>query len=149
MTDINLVTVNYRGVGPALPDLISGRVDVMFDPVASTVGYIRSGKLRPLGVTTTRPIDVLPGVPAIDEFVRGYEATAWTGIGAPAKVPVSIIDSLNKEINAALADSAFKGRLAELGMEPFANSPAEFGRFIANETQKWGKVIRAANIKAE
>ena len=149
MAGVDLVTVHYRGAGPALPDLMSGRVEVMFDPVASSIGYIRAGKLRPLGVTTATRMDVLPDVPPIGDFVPGYEASGWDGIGAPANTPPEIIAILNKEVNAALADPTFKARLVDLGVEPFANSPAEFGKFIVEYTEKWAKVIRAANIKAE
>jgi len=149
MAGVDLVTVNYRGAGPALLDLISGRVEVIFFSVAATIGYIRSGKLRPLGVTTTRRVGVLPDVPIIGEFVPGYEAAGWVGIGAPANTPPEIIAILNNQVNAALADRTFKARLVDLGMEPFANSPAEFGKFIADYTEKWAKVIRAAGIKAE
>jgi tripartite-type tricarboxylate transporter receptor subunit TctC len=124
-------------------------VEVEFVNVASIVGYVRSGKLWPLGVTTTRRVDVLPDVPIIGEFVPGYEAAGWVGIGAPANTPPEIIAILNKQVNAALADATFKARLVDLGMEPFATSPAEFGKFIAEYTEKWGKVLRAANIKAE
>jgi tripartite-type tricarboxylate transporter receptor subunit TctC len=149
MAGVDLITVHYRGAGPALPDLMSGRIQVMFDPVASSIAYIRAGKLRPLGVTTATRIDVLPDVPAIGDFVPGYEASGWDGIGAPVNTPPEIISILNKEVNAALADATFKARLADLGADPFANSPAEFGKFIAEYIEKWGKVIRAANIKAE
>jgi tripartite-type tricarboxylate transporter receptor subunit TctC len=149
MAGVDLVAVHYRGIGPALPDLLSGRVEVVFIPVAQAIGYIRSGKLRPLGVTSIKRIDLLPDVPTIDEFFSGYEGVAWAGIGAPASTPQEIIVILNKEVNAALADPRFKANLAEFGAEPFAGSPAEFGKFIADETEKWGKVIRAANIKPE
>jgi tripartite-type tricarboxylate transporter receptor subunit TctC len=149
MAGVDLITVHYRGAGPALPDLMSGRIQVMFDPVASSIAYIRAGKLRPLGVTTATRIDVLPNVPAIGDFVPGYEASGWDGIGAPANTPPEIISILNKEVNAALADATFRARLADLGADPFANSPAEFGKFIGEYIEKWGKVIRAANIKAE
>jgi tripartite-type tricarboxylate transporter receptor subunit TctC len=149
MAGVDLITVHYRGAGPALPDLMSGRIQVMFDPVASSIGYIRGGKLRPLGVTTAARIDVLPDVPPIGDAVPGYEASGWDGIGAPANTPPEIVSILNKEVNAALADATFKARLADLGADPFANSPAEFGKFIAEYIEKWGKVIRAANIKAE
>jgi tripartite-type tricarboxylate transporter receptor subunit TctC len=149
MAGVDLITVHYRGAGPALPDLMSGRIQVMFDPVASSIAYIRAGKLRPLGVTTATRIDVLPDVPAIGDFVPGYEASGWDGIGAPANTPPEIISILNKEVNAALADATFRARLADLGADPFANSPAEFGKFIGEYIEKWGKVIRAANIKAE
>jgi tripartite-type tricarboxylate transporter receptor subunit TctC len=149
MAGADLLTVHYRSVGPALPDLMSGRVDVMFAPVASVVGYVKSGKLRPLGVTTAARVQALPDVPAIADFVPGYEGTGWVGIVAPAKTPPDVIAILNKEVNAALADPAFKARLADLGAEPFAGTPAEFGTFIADFTEKWGKVIRAAGIKGE
>jgi tripartite-type tricarboxylate transporter receptor subunit TctC len=149
MTGIDLAPVNYRGVGAALPDLMAGRLEVMFIPVATAVGYVKAGTLHPLGVTATVRVDVLPDVPAISEFVRGYEATDWTGIGAPASTPPEIIAILNKQVNAALADPVFEARIADLGMRPFASSPAEFGKFIADYTEKWAKVIRAAGIKAE
>jgi tripartite-type tricarboxylate transporter receptor subunit TctC len=149
MTGIDLFTVTYRGVGPALPDLMSGRVEVIFLPVASAIGFIRSGKLRALGVTTATRVVVLPGVPTIGEFVPGYEGSGWVGIGAPANTPPEIIAILNKQINAALADATFKARLVDLGMEPFASSPTEFGKHIVDETEKWAKVIRMAHIRAE
>jgi tripartite-type tricarboxylate transporter receptor subunit TctC len=149
MAGIDLLTVHYRSVGPALPDLMSGRVDVMFAPVASVVGYVKSGKLRPLGVTTAARVQALPDVAPIGDFVPGYEGTGWVGICAPAKTPQDVIAILNKEVNAVLADPAFKARLEELGAEPFAGSPAEFGAFIAEFTEKWGKLIRAAGIKGE
>jgi tripartite-type tricarboxylate transporter receptor subunit TctC len=149
MAGADLTTVHYRSVGPALPDLMSGRLDVMFAPVASVVGSLKAGRLRPLGVTTARRVGTLPDVPAISEFVPGYEGTGWVGIVAPAKTPPEIIARLNAQVNAALADPAFTARLIELGAEPFAGSPADFGAFIAEFTERWGKVIRAAGIKAE
>jgi len=149
MAAVDLVTVHYRGVGPALPDLLAGRVEVIFLPVATAIGSIRAGKLRPLGVTTTTRREVLPDVPAIGDFVPGYEATNWEGIGAPANTPPEIIAILNKQVSAALADTTFKARLVDLGGEPFASSPTDFGKFIVEYTEKWGKVIRAAGIKAE
>ncbi len=149
MTKIDLTTVNYRGPPPALIDLMSGRVQVMFASVASAIGYIKSGKLRALGVASAARIELLPDVPPIGEFVPGYEAAAWLGIGAPANTPPDIVATLNKQVNAALADATFKARLADLGMEPFASSPAEFGKFIAEYTERWGKVIREAGIKPE
>jgi len=149
MAGVDLVTVNYRGSAPALPDLIVGQVQVMFDVVISSIGHIRAGKLRPLGVTTTARLEVLPDVPPISDFLPGYEASSWDGIGAPANTPPEIVGILNKEVNAALADPTFKARLADLGAEPFAGSPAELGKFIVDYTEKWGKVIRAAGIKAE
>jgi tripartite-type tricarboxylate transporter receptor subunit TctC len=149
MAGVDLVTVNYRGSAPALPDLIAGQVQVMFDVVISSIGHIRAGKLRPLGVTTSARLDVLPDVPPISDFLPGYEASSWDGIGAPANTPLEIVGILNKQVNAALSDPTFKARLADLGAEPFAGSPAEFGKFIVDYTEKWGKVIRAAGIKAE
>ena len=146
---VDLITVHYRGSGPALLELMSGRVQVMFDPVASSIGYIRGGRLRALGVTTTKRMDVLPDVPSISEFVPGYEGSGWNGICAPQNTPSEIIGILNREVNAALVDPVFKARLADLGEEPFPSSPAQFGKFIVEYTEKWGKVIRAAGIKAE
>jgi tripartite-type tricarboxylate transporter receptor subunit TctC len=149
MAGIDLFIVHYRGVGLALPDLMAGRVQVIFLPVATAIGSLKAGTLRPLGVTSTTRMDVLPDVPAIGDFVPGYEATNWEGIGAPADTPPQIIAILNKQVNAALADPAFKARLVDLGGEPFASSPGEFGKFIAAYTEQWSKVIRAANIKPE
>jgi len=149
MAGVDLVTVNYRGAAPALPDLIAGQDQVMFDVLISSIGHIRAGKLRPLGVTTATRLEALPDVPPIGDFVPGYEASSWDGIGAPANTPPEIIATLNREVNAALVDPSFKARLADLGVEPFANSPAEFGKFIVEFTEKWAKVIRAAGIKAE
>jgi tripartite-type tricarboxylate transporter receptor subunit TctC len=128
---------------------MSGRVDLIFAPVASVVAYVADGKLRPLGVTTAERVGALPQVPPIGEFVPGYEGTGWVGLVAPAKTPPDIIALLNTQVNAALADPAFKARLVELGAEPFAGTPAAFGAFIAEFTEKWGKVIRDAGIKAE
>ncbi len=149
MAGVDFAAVNYRGVGAALPDLMAGRLEVMFIPVATAIGYIKAGTLRPLGVTAAERIDVLPDVPAIAESVPGYEATGWTGIGAPAHTPPEIIAVLNGQVNAALADPTFKTRVGDLGMQPFAGSPAEFGKFIADYTDKWATVIRTAGIKAE
>jgi tripartite-type tricarboxylate transporter receptor subunit TctC len=149
MTGLDLLTVNYRGSGPALPDLMSGQVQVMIDLAVSSAELIRAGKLRPLGVTTATRIAALPDIPPIGEFVPGYEASGWQGIGAPKNTPVEIVDKLNKEINAALDDPAFRAKIIDLGGLPFATSPAEFSRFTAEFTDKWGKVIRAAGIKAE
>jgi len=149
MAGVDLFTVRYRSIGPGLPDLMSGRVDVMVAPVASVVAYIKDGKLVPLGVTNAERVSALPDVPTIGEFVHGYEGTGWVGIVAPAKTPPEIIALLNAQVNAALADPAFKARLIELGAEPFGGSPEDFGKFIAEFTEKWGKVIREAGIKAE
>jgi tripartite-type tricarboxylate transporter receptor subunit TctC len=134
MAQIDLTSVNYRSIGPALPDLLAGRVDVMF---------------APLGVTTATRLATLPDVPAIGEFVPGYEGAGWVGIVAPAKTPQAIVALLNAQVNAALEDPGFKAKLVELGAEPFSGSPADFGKFIAEFTEKWGKMIRDAGIKAE
>jgi tripartite-type tricarboxylate transporter receptor subunit TctC len=149
MAGIDMLTVHYRSVGPALPDLMSGRVDVIFAPVASVVGYIKAGQMRPLGVTPATRVAALPDVPTIGEFVPGYEGTGWVGIVAPRNTPPEIIAIINKEVNAALTDPAFKAKLADLGSEPSPGTPAAFGAFIADFTEKWGKVIRDAGIKAE
>jgi tripartite-type tricarboxylate transporter receptor subunit TctC len=149
MAGVNLVHVAYRGEPVAIPDLISGQVQAMFGVLPSTLPYIRSGQLRALAVTTTKRQDVLPGVPAIDEFLPGYEASGWYGIAAPRDTPPEIVDKLNKEINAGLADPKTKQRLADLGCLIFGGSPADFATFVAGETEKWTKVIRAAGLKAE
>jgi tripartite-type tricarboxylate transporter receptor subunit TctC len=149
MTGVDLVHVPYRGGGPAVIDLLSGQVQVFFGTVSVSIDHIRSGKLRALGVTTSTRMDVLPDVPPMSDFVPGYEANGWEGIVAPKDIPPEIIDTLSKEINAALVDANFKSRLANLGVEPFANSPLEFSNFIVDYTEKWGKVIQAVGIKAE
>jgi tripartite-type tricarboxylate transporter receptor subunit TctC len=149
MTGVDMVAVQYRGVGVALPDVMSGRLDVIFLPVATVVGHIGAGKVRPLGVTSSTRVAVLPHVPTIGESVPGFEAAGWTGIGAPANTPPEIVTILNQHVNAALADAAFNAKLAELGLEPFSSTPAGFAKFIAEETEKWGKIIRRAGIKAE
>ncbi|MFZ2080434.1 MAG: tripartite tricarboxylate transporter substrate-binding protein [Xanthobacteraceae bacterium] len=149
MAGVDLLTVHYRGGGPALADLISGRIQVIFEPVVASIGYIRAERLRPLGVTTTTRLDVLPDVPPIGDFVPGYEASGWDGISAPKNTPAEIVVILNRQVNAALADPTFKARLSDLGVVPFANSPAEFQRFIMEYTDKWAKVIQEAGIKAE
>ncbi|MGB3743736.1 MAG: tripartite tricarboxylate transporter substrate-binding protein [Xanthobacteraceae bacterium] len=144
-----MLHVPYRGGGPALTDLLAGHVAVMFDTLVTSIEHIRAGELRALAVTSATRSDVLPDVPAIAEVVPGYVATGWQGIGAPANTPIEIIDKLNKEVNAALADPKFTTRIADLGGVPFVSSPADFGKFIVEYTDKWAKVIRAANIKAE
>ena len=149
MTGVDLVRVGYRGGGPALVDLMGGQVQVMFEPTLSTIGYIRAGKLRALAVTSATRSAALPDVPTVGEFVPGYEATAWFGIGAPRNTPADIVAKLNGEINAGLADAKIKERLADMGGEPMPMSTADFAKFIADETEKWGKVVRAAGIKAE
>lgn len=149
MTGLDLITVGYRGGGPALVDLLAGRVQVMFEPTLSTLPYIRSGKLRALAVTSATRSPALPKVPVLADFVPGYEATSWFGLGAPRNTPTDIIDRLNKEITAGLSDPKIKQRLGDLGGVPMAMTPGEFGKLIADETEKWGKVIRAAHIKVE
>jgi tripartite-type tricarboxylate transporter receptor subunit TctC len=147
MTGVNLVHVPYRGAGPALIDLLGGQVQVMFAATVSSIEYIRAGRLRALAVTGATRKDVLPDVPTVNEFVPGYEASNWYGIGVPTGTPAEIIDRLNKEINAGLADAEMKARLADLGETPFPSSPADFRKLIAEDTEKWAKVIRAAKIK--
>jgi tripartite-type tricarboxylate transporter receptor subunit TctC len=149
MTGITMVPVHYHGATPAIADLIAGRVQVMFDVIVSSISFIKSGQLRALAVTTAMPQELLPGVPTIGKFVPGYEASGWQGVCAPSKTPTEIIGRLNGEINAALADANFKTRLAELGGQPFAGTPAEFGNFLAAETDKWGKVVHEANLKPD
>jgi tripartite-type tricarboxylate transporter receptor subunit TctC len=149
MSGVHLVHVLYRGAGPALVDLLGGQVQVMFASMSSSIEYVRAGRLRALAVTTATRSPVLPDIPMMSEFVPGYEASFWTGIGAPKNTPPEIVDKLNKEINAALADPKMKTRLTELGVAALPGSPADFGKLIASETEKWGKVIRTANIKAE
>ena len=143
------VILPYRGGTHVLTDLLAGQVQVCFYPTPAAIEYIRAGKLRALAVTTAARSEALPDLPTIGEFVPGYEASGWYGIGAPKGTPVEIVEKLNKEINAALADPRIKVRLAELGGEPMPMSPGAFGKFIVDETEKWAKVIRAANIKAE
>src|SRR5262245_8922189 len=149
MTGINLIHIPYRGGAPALTDLIGGQVQTYFGLTPSSVEYIRTGKLRALAVTTVSRSEALPDTPTVAEFVPGYEASSFYGIGAPKGTPPAVIDKLNKEINADLADTKVKARLADLGGTPLPGSPADFGQLIADETEKWGKVIRAANIKPE
>jgi tripartite-type tricarboxylate transporter receptor subunit TctC len=149
LAGVNLVHVPYRGAGPALPDLISGQVQVMFVAITSSIEYIKAGRLRALGVTTTRRSEALPDVPAIADFVPGYEDSNWWGFGAPKATPAAIVDTLNQETNAALADPRIKARLAELGGAVLAGSPADFGKLIAAETEKWAKVIKFAGIKPD
>ena len=149
MAGVNIVHVPYRGGAPALTDLLAGQVQATFVPVPASIEYVRAGKLRALAVTTTTRSDALPDIPTVGDFVRGYEASGFVGLGAPKNTPAEIIEKLNKEINAALADPKIKARLADLGGTVLPGSPAEFGKLVADETEKWGKVIRAANIKPE
>jgi tripartite-type tricarboxylate transporter receptor subunit TctC len=149
MTGVVMVHVPYRGDAPALTDLIGGQVQVMFGSIPPSVEHIRAGKLRALAVTNAARSEALPDIPTVSDFVPGYEASAWYGIGAPRNTPAEIVDKLNKEINAALSDPKIKARLADLGGTVLSGSAADFGKLIADETEKWGKVIRAANIKPE
>jgi tripartite-type tricarboxylate transporter receptor subunit TctC len=146
---IDVVPVPYRGAGPALTDLLAGQVQVSFPTMPASIEYIRTGKLRALAVTTAKRSDALPDVPTVGEFLPGYEASNWYGVGIPKNTPAEIIDKLNKEINAGLADPKIKARLADFGGTPLVGSPADFGKLIADETEKWGKVVRAANIKPD
>jgi tripartite-type tricarboxylate transporter receptor subunit TctC len=149
MAGVDLVHVPYRGGGPVMTDLLGGQVQVLFGSTSLTIEQIRAGKLRPLAVTTATRWEGLPDIPTVNDFVSGYEASAVLGLGAPRNTPAEIIDRLNKEINAGLADPKIKARLADLGGTALAGSPADFGKHIAEETEKWAKVIRTANIKAE
>jgi tripartite-type tricarboxylate transporter receptor subunit TctC len=149
MTGIEMVHVTYRGGAPALTGLIGGQVQVMFISPAGSIEYIRSGQLRALAVATTTRWEGLPDIPTVGEFVPGYEASLVLGVGVPKATPVEVIDRLNREINAALADPKIKARLAVLGGTPIAGSPADFAKLIAEETEKWGKVIKFAGIKPE
>jgi tripartite-type tricarboxylate transporter receptor subunit TctC len=149
MTGINTVHVPYRGGAPALTDLLGGQVQVLFGTMASSIEFIRDGKLRALAVTTATRSEALPDVPTVAETVTGYEASDWYGIVMPMKTPANIVEKLNKDINVALADPRIAARLADLGGVGMPTTPADFGKLIADETEKWGKVIRAAGIKAE
>jgi tripartite-type tricarboxylate transporter receptor subunit TctC len=148
MAGVDLVHVPYRGGTAMLTDLIGGQVQLLFVG-SETIEHIRSGKVRALAVTTATRSELLPDTPTVGEFLPGFDASVWFGIGAPKDTPANIVEKLNKEINAALADPKIKARLADLGATVLALSPAELGKLIANETEKWGKVIRAANIKPE
>src|SRR5262249_55763166 len=149
MAGINMVHVPYRSQGPALTDLLGGQVQVMFATTPGTTDYIRTGRLRALAVTTASRAEVLPDLPTVADFVPGYEASQWYGIGAPKRTPNEIVDRLNKEINAGLADPKLTARLADRGGTPLPGSPADFGRLIADETEKWAKVVKFAGIKPD
>src|SRR6516165_8316511 len=148
-TGLDLIHVAYRGDGPAMTDLIGGQVQVGFATMIASIGHIRSGRLRPLAVTTAIRSEVLPELPTVADFVPGYEASSWFGVAAPKDTPAAVIERLNAEINAGLADAKIKARLADMSGMLLTGSAADFSRLIADETEKWGKVIRAANIKAE
>jgi tripartite-type tricarboxylate transporter receptor subunit TctC len=149
MTGVDMLHVPYRGGAPALTDLIGGQVHVMFSPLPESIESIRAGKVRALAVTTAARSEALPEIPPVGDFVPGFEASTWQGIGAPKNTPMEIIDTLNKEINTALADPKITARLADLGSVPMRMSPPEFKNFITAETEKWAKVIRAGNIKPQ
>ena len=149
MTGVDMVHVPYRGQGQALTDLLGGTVQVLFATAPGTTEYVTSGKLRALGVTTATRAQVLPDVPPVGVFVPGYETSQWYGMCAPGKTPAEIIGKLNKEINAAITDPGMKARLAALGGEPLPGTPADFGKLIAEETEKWAKVVQAAGLKPE
>ena len=149
MTGVNIVHVPYRGGAPAMLDLIAGRAQIMFDNVPTSLPYIRDGKIRPLAVASAARVDVLPDLPLVADYVPGYEASAWYGIVGPKGTPAEVVDKLNREINAILGEPDKKKRLAELGASLLPGSPADFGKLLADETEKWGRVIRFAGIKAE
>jgi tripartite-type tricarboxylate transporter receptor subunit TctC len=149
MAGVNMPTVNYRGGGPALVDLLAGQVQCMFEGITSSIEYVKAGKLRALGVTSAKRSPLLTDVPAIGEFMPGYDAAGWFGLAAPKGTPAEIIDILSKEVAAGLADAGMKARMADLGAEPMPMTPAEFTKLMADETVKWGKVIQEANIKIE
>jgi tripartite-type tricarboxylate transporter receptor subunit TctC len=146
MTGVDMLHVPYRGVAPAITDLLGGQVHVIFDPVPSSIGYVRAAELRALAVTTMRRSEALPDIPAVAEFVPGYEASTWFGAGAPGKTPIEIVDRLNIEINAVIAEPALKARLADLGATAFTGSPADFEKYIIDETDKWAKVVKLAGV---
>jgi tripartite-type tricarboxylate transporter receptor subunit TctC len=149
MTGVDMLHVPYRGGALALNDLIGGQLQVMFDTMPESIGFIRAGMLRPLAVTTAERAPVLPDVPRVGDFVSGYEASAWYGLGAPRNTPAEIVERLNREINAGLADPKIKARLVDLGGTVFAGSSAEFGKFLADDVEKWAKVIKFSGVKAE
>ena len=149
MAGVDMIHVPYRGAAPAITDLLGGQVQVFFGPTASSIESIRNGKLRALAMTTTTRSEVLPDIPTVDDFVPGYEASVWVGVGAPRNTPAEIVARLNTEINAGLADPKVKARFADLGGSVLSGSPADFGKLIADETEKWSKVIKFANIRPE
>jgi tripartite-type tricarboxylate transporter receptor subunit TctC len=149
MTGLNLVHVPYRGSTPAVTDMLAGQVQLMFDVTPTALPQVKAGKLRPLAVTTKKRLDALPDIPSLSDFLPGYEAEGWLGMGAPTGTPADIIATLNKQINAALADDKIKQRLTDIGVVVQGGTAAEFGQFIASETAKWGKVIKDAGIKPD
>jgi tripartite-type tricarboxylate transporter receptor subunit TctC len=149
VTRIDMVPVHYRGAAQAIPDLMAGRVQVMFDIVVSSLSYINAGQVRAVAVATPAPHELLPGIPTIGETLPGFSAGGWQGVSAPAKTPADIVEKLNREINAAVADPKLKARLVELGGQPIPGTPSDWGKFIADETDKWGKVVRQAGLKID
>jgi tripartite-type tricarboxylate transporter receptor subunit TctC len=146
---VNMLHVPYRGGAPALTDLIGGQVQMMFDPVPTSIEYIKADKVRALAVSTATRSEALPDIPTVGEFLPGFEASNWYGVGAPKNTPVEIVEKLNKEVNAALADPEMKARLADLGGIVIPGSPAQFAKLIADETEKWAKVVKFAGVKAD
>jgi len=149
MAGVNMVHVPYRGLAPAVTDLLGGQVHTIFSTMPPAISNIRAGKLRALAVTSTTRSEALPDLPTVSDVLPGYEATLLTGLSGPRNTPADIVDRLNKEINAGLGDPAMKAKLSELGNDPVAMTPADFGKLLGDETEKWGKVIRAANIKIQ
>ena len=149
MAGVDLLHVPYRGQPQVQADLIGGQIQVTFDPIVTSIEHVRAGRLRALAVTTTNRSELLPDIPAIGEFLRGYEASAWHGIGAPRNTPTELVELLNKQINMGLADSKMKTRIADLGYQAYATSPAEFAKFIGEETDKWAKIVKFSGAKAE
>jgi tripartite-type tricarboxylate transporter receptor subunit TctC len=149
LAGLNMVHVPYRGEAPALTDMLAGHVQAMFGTMPASIEYVRAGKLRPLAVTSARRSELLPDLPTVGDFVPGYETSAWQGVGAPKNTPVEIIDRLNKEIKAGLADPKINARVADMGGTALAGSPADFGKLIADETEKWGKVVKFSGAKPD
>jgi tripartite-type tricarboxylate transporter receptor subunit TctC len=149
ITGVNMQHVPYRGDGPAMADLLAGQVQVGFATMTASIGHIRADRLRAVAVTTLQRSDALPGIPSVSEYLPGYEASSWFGIAAPKDTPAEIVDSLNRQTNAGLADPTIKARLLDMGGMLLNGSPVDFGKLIADETEKWGKVIREAGIRAE
>jgi len=149
MAGLDLPHVPYRGSAPATSDLIAGQVQVLFGDVTSSIEYIRAGQIRPLAVTTPKSLDILPGIPTVASFLPGFEATSWQGLCAPKNTPAAIIDKLNAEVNAIVADPKMKQQLEELGLRVLSGSPADYGRLITEDTEKWGKVVKFAGLKAD
>jgi tripartite-type tricarboxylate transporter receptor subunit TctC len=149
MTGVNLTTVGYRGGGPALVDLLSGQIQVMFEGITSSIGYLKADKLRPLGVTSAKRSPALPDVPPIADTVPGYDAAGWFGLGAPAHTPQPVIDILSREVSAALADPGMRARMADIGADPMPMSAAQLGKLVADDTEKWAKVIHTAGIRGD